>query len=203
MKKRKEDRRIKRSRQLLKDSFITLLEERNFTDITITNIVHRSDLNRSTFYAHFRDKEELLACIIDELLDGMISSMDQRPLHEQSTLEKYGLAQHSIFQLFVYVSDYASYFKAMLRDQRLPQFTFRLSESLYLFYFKKIKQDKDAPEHLHINHGFFANYIASVIVGFIYHWLIHTDMKYNPEYIAKEFNKIFTLNTDFSYLHTN
>ncbi|WP_042348709.1 TetR/AcrR family transcriptional regulator [Bacillus massiliigorillae] len=200
MKNSKVDRRIRRSKKLLKQSLISLLNEKKFSDITITDLVNRSDLNRSTFYAHFRDKEELLSCMIDELLNGMITSMTHDVSPTSKTSTQYGITQHSSLQLFTYVSENSSFFKTLMNYHHVPNFSYRLSEALYDFYLKKIKEEQDSSNQLNMNHGFFANYIASIIVGFIHHWLVHTENKYNPDYIAKEFNKIFILNTDFSYL---
>lgn len=198
MKTKKVDRRIRRSKNLLKQSLILLLQEKNFHEITITDIVNKSDLNRSTFYAHFLDKEELLSFIIDELLHGMITSMNDDINTKAETSRQYCISKHSTLQLFTYVAENSSFFKTLLNYHRVPSFTYRLSEALYNFYLKK---EQTSSNQLNMNYGFFANYVASTIVGFIHHWLIHTENKYNPEYIAKEFNKVFILYSDFSHLH--
>lgn len=198
---KKVDPRIVRSKRLLKHSLISLLREKSFSAITITDIVNKSELNRSTFYTHFRDKEELLDSLIDELLDGMIMSMktdedSKRPVSSQSKL-----TEQSTLKLFCYVSEHSSYFKTLMNYKRVPHFSFRLSDSIYNFYISKIKEEHHSSNQININHGFFANYLASIIVGFIYHWVVHTDNKYNPEYISKEFQKIIVLNNDFHDLY--
>lgn len=60
------DRRIKKTKQALNQALFTLLDEKTFQQITITDIVTVADVNRGTFYKHYRDKEELLDSIIDE-----------------------------------------------------------------------------------------------------------------------------------------
>lgn len=62
------DRRIKKTKQALNQALFTLLDEKTFQQITITDIVTVADVNRGTFYKHYRDKEELLDSIIDEVL---------------------------------------------------------------------------------------------------------------------------------------
>ena len=54
------DKRIIRSRQLLRDSFLGLLSERRYEDISVQDIIERAGVARSTFYAHYIDKEDLL-----------------------------------------------------------------------------------------------------------------------------------------------
>ncbi|GCE07625.1 TetR/AcrR family transcriptional regulator [Dictyobacter aurantiacus] len=57
----KNDPRVKRTRQLLLQAFISLLEERqNIHSISVQDITERATVNRATFYAHFEDKYALL-----------------------------------------------------------------------------------------------------------------------------------------------
>ena len=198
---KKVDRRIVRTKRLLKHSLISLLNEKNFSDITITDLVNHSDLNRSTFYAHFRDKEELLDCVINELLTGMIKSMESGETSKLPITDQSELSPYLTLELFTYVSEHSSFFKTLMNYHRVPHFSYRLSESLYSFYLTKIKEEHHSSNQINMNHGFLANYIASIVVGFIFHWLVHTDNKYNPEYICKEFHKIFILNNDFHNLY--
>jgi AcrR family transcriptional regulator len=57
----KTDRRIQRTRQLLGDALLALIEEKGYAAITVQDILDRANLGRSTFYAHYRDKDDLLA----------------------------------------------------------------------------------------------------------------------------------------------
>ena len=58
MESRKVDRRIQRTRQLLDDALIELILEKGYDNITVQNIVDQANVGRSTFYAHFLDKDE-------------------------------------------------------------------------------------------------------------------------------------------------
>jgi len=55
------DPRVKRTRQLLLQAFLALLEEKhNIHSISVQDIAERATVNRATFYAHFEDKYALL-----------------------------------------------------------------------------------------------------------------------------------------------
>ena len=54
------DPRVRRTRQLLVDSFMQLLAEHGFTSLSVQDITTRAQVNRATFYAHFADKYALL-----------------------------------------------------------------------------------------------------------------------------------------------
>ena len=60
MKQVKVDRRIQRTRQLLEDALLALIVEKGYAEITVQDILDRANLGRSTFYAHYRDKDDLL-----------------------------------------------------------------------------------------------------------------------------------------------
>src|ERR1051326_8767622 len=70
----KEDRRIQRTRQLLRDSLMALIVERGFSDLSIQDITDRANVSRTTFYLHYRDKDELLFNSIQEMYQELIST---------------------------------------------------------------------------------------------------------------------------------
>lgn len=60
-----------RSRRLIREAFIKLLEEKDFSRITVTDIVQLADINRTTFYAHYPDMRGLLEEIENEIIAQM------------------------------------------------------------------------------------------------------------------------------------
>jgi len=62
-----EDRRVRRTRRILGDALVALILEKNYERITVQDILDRADVGRSTFYAHYRDKEALLLAGFDDM----------------------------------------------------------------------------------------------------------------------------------------
>lgn len=66
------DRRARYSRMVMEDALLELMRSKSYTKITVTELCHRADVNRATFYRHFRDVPDLLdqcqSRIISELL---------------------------------------------------------------------------------------------------------------------------------------
>jgi AcrR family transcriptional regulator len=60
MKERIQDRRSARTRRAILSVFVTLVIERRYDSITVGDIVGKADVGRSTFYEHFRSKDDLL-----------------------------------------------------------------------------------------------------------------------------------------------
>src|SRR5258707_1552030 len=55
------DKRTKKTRKLLMQTFADLMAEKDYQSITVADIVERADVNRTTFYTHFEDKNALLS----------------------------------------------------------------------------------------------------------------------------------------------
>lgn len=62
------DRRVGRTRRLLKEALFELIRERGYEKVSIRDIAERADVGRSTFYTHFASKEDLLFDGFDEWL---------------------------------------------------------------------------------------------------------------------------------------
>ena len=61
------DRRVQRTRRLLQDALNAMMIEKGYEATTGQDIIDRADVGRSTFYAHFADKETLLASRLEDL----------------------------------------------------------------------------------------------------------------------------------------
>ena len=65
---RDEDRRVRRTTDRLRAALASLVHEKSYDAIAVKEILVRADVGRSAFYAHFRDKDSLLASAIRETL---------------------------------------------------------------------------------------------------------------------------------------
>ena len=71
------DRRVRRTRKLLHDAFISLVIEKGYEKTTIQDILDRADVGRSTFYVHYRDKEALLTANFDAMHEQLERELDK------------------------------------------------------------------------------------------------------------------------------
>ncbi|MRS03949.1 TetR/AcrR family transcriptional regulator, partial [bacterium] len=112
--KQKMDRRFQRTEQSLRDALIDLILEKGYDAITIQDILDRANMGRSTFYAHYRDKEELLLSGFQALFEAFqkdyiqTATPDQDPIHTGKEL--------SLF-FFRHAGSHRDLFKAMIGDQ--------------------------------------------------------------------------------------
>ena len=84
-----EDRRVRRSRRLLQEALLQLVLEKGYDKVTVQDVLDRADVGRATFYAHFRDKDDLLVSGSEELREVLRGQMtafleaEDRPSDEQ------------------------------------------------------------------------------------------------------------------------
>lgn len=69
------DLRIRRTRGAIQDAFISLMREKEYAAITVTDISERADINRKTFYAHYDTKEQLLAQLILSMFQDIVGTL--------------------------------------------------------------------------------------------------------------------------------
>lgn len=78
------DRRVRKTRSSLSDALMELMTEKEYGAITVQDIIDRADVGRSTFYAHFLDKQDLLQSRLDDLKAGLSHDLQaQRATDEQ------------------------------------------------------------------------------------------------------------------------
>ena len=178
MAEKKEYRSAIRSRRLIRQAFLELLKEKKFEKITVTDIVKRADINRSTFYAHYPDVlglvEELINEVVDRSLD-LANKMDIRdifrdPLPFISQLMSIGLENMEIYSLL-----------------GRSDFALRQVEEMKKILLKKVISEVDLPESIRHNTSFQVRscfFIGGILS--IYQLWINGELDCSMEDIAQE-----------------
>lgn len=128
-----EDRRSKRSEQALIDALIELMAVKTYDSISIKEIVEKANVGRSTFYAHYQTKDDLVKSGFERILDGtlqhMILSKDERNLMVDTTmLFQHAQGHYHLFKTLMWGSGFEILTKDELNilnekmRQRLSQF---------------------------------------------------------------------------------
>jgi AcrR family transcriptional regulator len=107
----KADRRIERTRNLLGDALVALLHERNLEDITVQHVLDRAGVGRSTFYAHFTDKDDLFLSDVEdffELCSGLLKRHNASPKRLLPVQE-----------VFAHIRDMRQFYTAVVRSGKI------------------------------------------------------------------------------------
>jgi AcrR family transcriptional regulator len=72
------NRQIRKTRTALLDAFGRLLLQRGYADIRIADVIRQANVGRSTFYEHFRSKDDLLRQSLCQFLDALADAVAER-----------------------------------------------------------------------------------------------------------------------------
>ena len=102
MKQQKADRRSQRTHHLVSSAFAELLLEQPYDEILVQDILDRAGIGRTTFYAHYFDKEDVLDSIIEQMLSMFTRQIALAPARQRilPSLELFEHVYHSPHQHF-------------------------------------------------------------------------------------------------------
>jgi AcrR family transcriptional regulator len=160
------DRRIQRTRQLLRDALFALIIERGYEGIAIQDITERANLGRTTFYLHYQDKEELLKASVKALMHEL--QIDVEP----SVAENYPYQMWCI-RIFEHVAQRPQLYQALLRETgpvnigNLMRIYF--AELFQRYTLDPLKKENGSP----LKNEILAAHAAGSLFGLISWWLNH------------------------------
>jgi AcrR family transcriptional regulator len=102
----KVDRRIRRTRDTLGDALVELIREKPFEDITVQEILDRAGVGRSTFYTHYRDKQDLFLGEVEDFFE-MLSTMLTRKGARAERLAP-------VTEFFAHLSDVQDFYRSLV-----------------------------------------------------------------------------------------
>ena len=77
---KKVDRRVIKTRRQLKKGLAALMKEKSVNQITVKELVEEVDINRSTFYLHFKDIQDLLREIEENMEAQIKRAIEEHPI---------------------------------------------------------------------------------------------------------------------------
>ena len=111
--KKREDARVRRTRDALGDALITLMQEKPFDTITVQDVLDRAHVSRSTFYSHYTDKDDLLMSDADEFFEAISMALSQ-----------HGDKSDRVFpvrEFFTHLSDVQPFFRALVKSGKFAE----------------------------------------------------------------------------------
>ena len=178
------DRRVRKTRRQLRECLISLLKEKKVQDITVRELTDMADLNRGTFYLHYKDVFDLLEKTEAELQDEfnqLVLKHDAVDLKQRPAV---------IFnEIYSLVYENADLIEILLGENGDLNFVNRL---------KKLIREKCLKDWMEVFRtgnpavfDAFFSYIASGCVGLVQYWL-QTGLKETPQQMAKLTEQIIT-----------
>jgi len=185
------DRRVQRTRKLLCDSLMALILEEGYDEISIQDITNKANLGRATFYLHFKDKDELLAEVIDQFLSDFLENVPQFSQNQWRLDDT-----KSIAKLFNFAAEHYDLYRILIIGSggitASRQLHHMVAENVKACMQKEIDEFNAEPV---LPLDFIADFSAGMLLATIYWWL-DKDLPYSNEEMAVMFQKVNTLSQD-------
>ena len=120
--RRKPDLRIRRTRSLLSNALVALMQEKSINKITVQEVLARAVVGRSTFYLHYRNRDDLFLCVLEDGLEMWSTALLRK--RERS----YRIAP--VEEFFMHVGDAKKLYRALVDSGRIHVF-FELAQGYF------------------------------------------------------------------------
>lgn len=181
-----EDRRITRSKRALRGALIALIEERGLDAITVNDLCERADLNRGTFYNHFKGKDDLALSLQTEFMDEIGRFRDRMQELTLMDLAKTTVTKRPLpvlVELFDYLREQSDLLGAMLGPAGDAKFSQQLRDGLCADLIWGLLHERYRREPTPFVEYYIAFYSAAYL-GVITRWL-KTGMRESSEDMAR------------------
>lgn len=156
------DRRIRRTKALLQQGLIQLMETKDIKDISVRELTELADLNRGTFYLHYNDIYDLLWKTEDELFLEFNEILDR-------TLTGRGNSPTATLQeVFAFLNRHRAFARATMGPHGDLAFVNRMKELVKERIYNILDLEPDDPNLIYIE-----SFIVSGCTGVIEAWLNH------------------------------
>ena len=176
----KNNQRTRLSKLLFKNALMDLLKEKcSVAKISVRELCDRAELNRSTFYAHYNEPNDLLMEIETELLDATEEHLKKIGAENEIGAHKY------ILSFLQYIRQNDKPFRALLIDSTDPEFRSRFMQQTIIQFVENLRivLPKELEQYIF-------SYILNGSTGIIIQWI-------RSDYAADEneiVNLLFSIN---------
>lgn len=186
MKGKKADRRINRTRKLMHEALMSLIVEKGYEAVTVQDILDRADVGRSTFYAHYRDKDDLLLSGFEHL--RTLFEQQRQSLLAARNGES-GLEFNMILELFRHTGEHHKLYKAIAGKQSgemILKYLHRYIYDMLIVPHKALMKNRKAPPvPIEITTHWIVTSLLSLMI-----WWLENNMPYPPEKMDELFRTL-------------
>jgi AcrR family transcriptional regulator len=187
---KKTDLRVIRTKKVIKEALLKLIQEKGFSTLTIQDIADEAIINRATFYLHYQDKYDLLEQVshtfLQELMDVINFSFHIEK--DEVNVERFQITLKSVFEN---IEKNRDFYQVMFGPNGVQDFSIKVEKFVFEKFEDKFKEMVGDLSKLNIPSDFVLNFICSAYVGVV-RWWIKEDFCYSPEYMAKLLAKLIT-----------
>ncbi|GAP05952.1 transcriptional regulator, TetR family [Anaerolinea thermolimosa] len=182
------DRRVTRTRRHLREALMQLILEKGYDAVTIEDITERAELGRTTFYLHYRDKEDLLLESIEATAQELYQQIyPEKGLQGLSSPQE-GL--HAIERVFTHAAANSLLYRIILKGGAASKVRHTILNFLSEAALPIFERNLPHPGVFPVPLKAVSSYFAASLLGFLTWWL-EEDIPYPPEEASRFFTQLF------------
>ena len=179
--RRQVDERIRRTRARLGSALVALIHEKPFNDVTVQEVLDRASVGRSTFYLHFRNKNDLLLSQLEMFLDTMSTTLSNRKEESHRVLP--------VAEMFSHIGGQNRMYRALADAGRLNDF-FDLAQGYFSRAIEQRLRESRRCSHL-LHHELSArSYALAASLLALLKWWVDRGAKEAPRSMDELFHRI-------------
>ncbi|MEL7434189.1 MAG: TetR/AcrR family transcriptional regulator [Chloroflexota bacterium] len=172
------DPRAVRTRQGFQDAFFALLQEKPYSQITVTDVANRAGFARHTFYNHYDALDDLLSNLIDSVMEAFFTKLERWDFELNDKAAELRMVA-AFFQVWKDRPEVVQILNKLDVDDLLIK---RLNAYFTEFYYDQVTP-KIPGASLTLAH-YMISFNAYTLLGILKPWL-QDEMQYPPEVMAK------------------
>lgn len=178
---KKTDLRIIKTYKALSDTFLTMLGEKKFEDITVNELCERAMVRRATFYKHFADKYEFLGFFIRQTQDEFVAALDSTQLQE----DYYSYYLYLFQKCINFLNLHQQLMERIMESNVFPTLLSIFSEEIYRHVLLKLKEDTAKGLYLPMSAEVLASFYTGGITQVLGFWFKKNPSMTEDELIAE------------------
>ena len=179
--RRQVDERIRRTRARLGSALVALIHEKPFNDVTVQEVLDRASVGRSTFYLHFRNKNDLLLSQLEMFLDTMSTTLSNRKEESHRVLP--------VAEMFSHIGGQNRMYRALADAGRLNDF-FDLAQGYFSRAIEqRLRESRRCSHLLHHELSARSHALAASLLALL-KWWVDRGAKEAPRSMDELFHRI-------------
>ena len=179
--RRQVDERIRRTRARLGSALVALIHEKPFNDVTVQEVLDRASVGRSTFYLHFRNKNDLLLSQLEMFLDTMSTTLSNRKEESHRVLP--------VAEMFSHIGAQNKIYRALADAGRLNDF-FDLAQGYFSRAIEQRLRESRRCSHLLHQELSVRSYALGASLLALLKWWVDRGAKEAPRSMDELFHRI-------------
>lgn len=182
-----DDRRVRRTRRLLREALLELMQEKGYDHVTVQDVLDRADVGRATFYTHFRDKDDLFLSGSGEIREAFRL---QLAAAARGQPDDAAAAFGQVIGVFQHIAESRPLYRAMVRSRAGDLVLGQARETVVALLREHFDQRRtNGGTRPAVPVEVMVQYLASALMGTITWWL-EEDREYGADDMERMFLRL-------------